>query len=146
MNDIARSNDPFESFMARRVEIVEIPGLPVIEIREAPLKDVKPIMDKVETMDPGEFGHRLMGLSLYVDGQQLTYERILNMTPNILKLLMPVMPAIFRVYGIEFKEEDPKDKESPPQKKVKQSSRSEPDPSLNSPSSSTKPSANSKET
>jgi hypothetical protein len=144
MNDARR--DPFESMMSRRIEQVELPDLPLMEIREAPIKDVKPILDKLADMDPSEVTYRLLGLSLYVDGEQLTYERVINMTAEMVKRLLPVMPAVFNVYGITMKSDAPTEASGPlEEKKEDLGSSPEPEPSSNSPSSSTKRSAKSNE-
>jgi hypothetical protein len=86
--------------MSRRTKMVQLEGLPEIEIREAPIRDVKPIVDAISTMDPQELAFRLMGISIFVEGHQLTYDRLMNMAPHAIQALMPLAPAIFEVYGL----------------------------------------------
>lgn len=100
MNAPKHAEDKFGALMTMRVEPVEIEGLPPLEIRERPVRDIKPLLDQAGKMDNQEFTNRLLGLSLYLDGEQLTYDRVLSMSVGMIRKLADALPAIMRVYGL----------------------------------------------
>ena len=104
--------DPFGELMTRRVKPVPLTfeyengaGEKVsrtfnFEIRESTYADAKPLLDRAGTMDPAEFGQRLIGLAVYLDGMQLTYERVLNMTPATIGKLMELVPTVIDIFRL----------------------------------------------
>lgn len=98
-------DDKFGALMSMRVEPLSIEGLPPLEIREAPLNVIKPLLDKAAEMENAEFTNRLLGLSLYLDGEQLTYERVQRMGINTIQRLAKALPTIMRVYGLNTEAE-----------------------------------------
>lgn len=107
MTDQAKP-DPFEGLLSKRVQTVKLEGLPEIEIREASIRDVKPVIDLAskQTEDNAaeigtEIAQRLLGLCVYVGGENLGYQRVQEMSADKLKLLLPLMPTIYEVLGLD---------------------------------------------
>lgn len=110
--------DPFGELFTRRVkpvpltfEFEDADGNAItrrfdFEIREATYAEAKPLLSKAGTMDPTEFGQRLIGLAIYLNGQQLTYGRVLKMTPATIGKLMELVPTIVEIYRLKGSDED----------------------------------------
>lgn len=108
--------DPFGELMTRRVKPVPLTfeyeddaGQKVsrtfnFEIRESTYGEAKPLLASAGTMDSAEFGQRLIGLAVYLDGIQLTYERVLNMTPATIGKLMELVPTVIDIFRLNTDE------------------------------------------
>lgn len=108
--------DPFGELMTRRVKPVPLTfeyeddgGHKVartfnFEIRESTYGEAKPLLASAGTMDSAEFGQRLIGLAVYLDGIQLTYERVLNMTPATIGKLMELVPTVIDIFRLNSDE------------------------------------------
>lgn len=107
MNAPTNGNDKFSALMTMRVEPLTIEGLPPLEIREQPLGMIKPLLDRAADMPSNEFTNQLLGLSLFLDGEQLTYARVQQMGLSTVQKLMPAIPKIMQVYGLKIDADEP---------------------------------------
>lgn len=118
--------DPFGELFTRRVkpvpltfEFEDADGNPIsrtfnFEIREATYADAKPLLAQAGTMEPTEFGQRLIGLAVYLNGQQLTFERVLKMTPATIGKLMELVPTIVEIYRLNAPADEVEDESEQP--------------------------------
>jgi hypothetical protein len=114
--------DPFGELFTRRVkpvpltfEFEDADGNTItrtfdFEIREATYAEAKPLLAQAATMEPTEFGQRLIGLAVYLNGQQLTFERVLKMTPATIGKLMELVPTVVEIYRLAAPDDENEEK------------------------------------